>query len=160
MSMKHLIKTRTYRERQQPAARQHLGILEKKKDYVLRAKDFHRKEDALQKLGEKALFKNPDEYYYKMARTKIQDGVHQKAAAEQPSADQLRAFKKEDADYLTMKSQAEAKARAARTHSHPVCSHWVPRASCPLRPALTTEFGRPQMLWRRKSSACGPRCTA
>lgn len=107
--MKNLLKTRTYRERSQPAARQHLGLLEKHKDYVLRARDFHRKEDALQKLREKAAFRNPDEYYMKMANTKTEDGVHRKREAAQPTQDEMRAFKKEDAGYLNLKQSAEAK---------------------------------------------------
>ena len=49
-SLKNLVKTRTYRERSQPKARAKLGMLEKHKDYKLRAVDFHRKEDALQKM--------------------------------------------------------------------------------------------------------------
>ena len=109
MSMKNLLKTRTYRERAQPAARQHLGLLEKHKDYVQRARDFHKKEDAIKKLKEKASFRNPDEYYFKMAHTSTEDGVHKKAAAEQPTNDEMRKFKKEDASYLMVKQTAEAK---------------------------------------------------
>ena len=69
-SLKNLVKTRTYRERSQPKARAKLGTLEKHKDYKLRAVDFHRKEDALQKMKEKAALKNPDEFYFNMVRTK------------------------------------------------------------------------------------------
>ena len=69
-SLKNLVKTRTYRERSQPKARAKLGMLEKHKDYKLRAVDFHRKEDALQKMKEKAALKNPDEFYFNMVRTK------------------------------------------------------------------------------------------
>ena len=68
--MKNLVKTRTYRERSQPIARKKLGLLEKKKDYKLRAVDFHRKTDAIKTLKEKASFRNPEEFYYKMANTK------------------------------------------------------------------------------------------
>ena len=69
-SLKNLVKTRTYRERSQPKARAKLGMLEKHKDYKLRAVDFHRKEDALKKMKEKAALKNPDEFYFNMVRTK------------------------------------------------------------------------------------------
>lgn len=71
-SLKNIVKTRTYRERSQPAARKQLGLLEKKKDYKLRANDFHKKQDALKVLKEKAAFKNPDEFYYKMTHTRMQ----------------------------------------------------------------------------------------
>ena len=107
--LRHVLKTRTYRERSQPAARQHLGLLEKKKDYKLRAKDFHRKEDAIKKLKQKAALKNPDEFYFKMTHTKMEGGVHRKQAAGQPSVDDLRQFKREDAGYLMVKQTAEAK---------------------------------------------------
>ena len=69
-SLKNLVKTRTYRERSQPKARAKLGILEKKKDYKLRAVDFHRKEDQLKAMKEKASLKNPDEFYFNMVRSK------------------------------------------------------------------------------------------
>ena len=36
----------------------------------LRAVDFHRKEDQLKKMKEKAALKNPDEFYFNMVRTK------------------------------------------------------------------------------------------
>ena len=108
-NLRNLLKTRTYRERSQPASRQHLGLLEKKKDYVLRARDFHRKEDAIKKLKEKAAFRNPDEYYFKMAHTKVEGGVHRKEREEQPIHDELRKFKREDAGYLMVKQTAEAK---------------------------------------------------
>jgi U3 small nucleolar RNA-associated protein 11 len=71
-SLKNIVKTRTYRERSAPAARKKLGLLEKHKDYKLRAQDFHKKQDALNVLKEKAAFRNPDEFYYKMVNTKTE----------------------------------------------------------------------------------------
>ena len=71
-SLKNLVKTRTYRERAQPKARAKLGMLEKHKDYVKRARDFHQKEDAINKMKEKASFKNQDEFYFKMINSKLQ----------------------------------------------------------------------------------------
>jgi len=49
-----------------------LGILERHKDYKVRAKDNNRKKDTLKALQEKAALKNPDEYYFKMANSKTQ----------------------------------------------------------------------------------------
>lgn len=107
--LRHVLKTRKYRERSQPSARAHLGLLEKKKDYKLRAKDFHKKEDAIKKLKQKAALKNPDEFYFKMVNTSTEGGVHRKQAAEQPTADDMRQFKHQDAGYLMVKHTAEAK---------------------------------------------------
>lgn len=53
-AMKNYIPKRTYRERGQLGRRAHLGILEKKKDYLVRSKDFHQKEQVIKNLSQKA----------------------------------------------------------------------------------------------------------
>jgi len=108
-SLKNLVKTRTYRERSQPKARAKLGMLEKHKDYKLRAVDFHRKEDQLKKMKEKAALKNPDEFYFNMVRTKQVNGVHQKQAKALVTEGEMGRFTKEDIGYLAMKQVSEGK---------------------------------------------------
>ena len=72
-SLRNAVQRRNHKERGQLASRERLGLLEKKKDYVLRAKDFHSKEKRLKALREKAAQRNPDEFYFKMinANTKV-----------------------------------------------------------------------------------------
>ena len=65
-SWRNAVKSKVHRERSQPIARQSLGILEKKKDYKIRADYQHRKTSMLQNLKLKAALKNPDEFNTRM----------------------------------------------------------------------------------------------
>lgn len=69
-SWKNIIQTRAHRERAQPSARKKLGLLEKHKDYVQRARNYQAKKKRLKNLQDKAAMRNPDEFYFKMAKTK------------------------------------------------------------------------------------------
>eukprot|EP00929_Paragymnodinium_shiwhaense_P108590 TRINITY_DN74904_c0_g1_i1.p1 TRINITY_DN74904_c0_g1~~TRINITY_DN74904_c0_g1_i1.p1 ORF type:complete len:272 (-),score=70.37 TRINITY_DN74904_c0_g1_i1:117-932(-) len=73
-NLKHVAHRRVHLERQQPLKRRKLGTLEKKKDYVKRAKDYHRKQDALKALHRKAYFRNEDEFAFGMLGQKVVDG--------------------------------------------------------------------------------------
>uniref|UniRef100_A0A2P2M400 U3 small nucleolar RNA-associated protein 11 n=1 Tax=Rhizophora mucronata TaxID=61149 RepID=A0A2P2M400_RHIMU len=75
-SFRNAIPRRAHKERAQPHSRKKFGLLEKHKDYVIRAKAFHKKEETLQRLREKAALRNPDEFYFKMIKTRTVDGVH------------------------------------------------------------------------------------
>lgn len=65
-SMRNAIQRRPHRERAQPHERRHLGILEKHKDYSLRAKDYNKKKAHLKALRLKASERNEDEFYFGM----------------------------------------------------------------------------------------------
>lgn len=108
-SLRNVIKRRIHLERGQPSERRKLGLLEKKKDYKERAKDFHRKQDTIRRLREKAALKNPDEFYYKMTSSQTKDGKHIISRGTKRSADELRTIKSQDVGYLTTKQQHEAK---------------------------------------------------
>lgn len=67
---KNVFQTRAHRERAQPANRSRLGLLEKKQDYLQRARDHHSKRQRIKQLKIRAAYKNPDEFYFKMQSTK------------------------------------------------------------------------------------------
>ncbi|XP_017327973.1 probable U3 small nucleolar RNA-associated protein 11 [Ictalurus punctatus] len=103
-------KQRDHKERSQPGSRKHLGLLEKKKDYKLRADDYHRKQKTLNALRKKALDKNPDEFYYKMINTQLKDGEHViKQKEEQLTEEQKKIMRTQDIGYVEMKRVAESK---------------------------------------------------
>ena len=88
-NIKKYIPKRKYRERSQNERRQRLGFLEKKQDYKIRAEDYHRKEEKYKKLKEAARTKNPDEFYHKMLKAKIEDGEHVQYAEEKTIQDKI-----------------------------------------------------------------------
>ncbi|KAK8043623.1 hypothetical protein PG993_006053 [Apiospora rasikravindrae] len=65
-SMRNAVQRRNHKERSQPADRKKYGLLEKHKDYSLRAKDFNKKKAQLKSLKRKAEDKNDDEFYHGM----------------------------------------------------------------------------------------------
>ena len=110
-SLRNAIKRTTHKERSQPAERTKLGLLEKHKDYVLRARDFHKKEDAIKVLKRKAAERNPDEFYFAMEKKKTRDGVHEERTTEQNkyTEDELKLMKTQDLRYVSLKAQTELK---------------------------------------------------
>ncbi|EFJ37989.1 hypothetical protein SELMODRAFT_73763 [Selaginella moellendorffii] len=109
-SLRNAVRRREHKERSQPSERARFGLLEKHKDYVLRAKDFHRKEKTIQTLQEKALTKNPDEFYHRMISTKTVNGVHRpKSLAKQYTQEELLLMKTQDVKYILCKAQSEQK---------------------------------------------------
>ncbi|KAK3883168.1 hypothetical protein Pcinc_012500 [Petrolisthes cinctipes] len=107
-SLRNAMKSRqrVHRERHQPLTRQHLGPLEKKKDYRIRAKDQNDKKAALSILRKKALNKNPDEFHYHMINSKIKNGIHfEKVEDEELSVGDVA----KDLTYVTHRRSMEKK---------------------------------------------------
>ncbi|KAJ1553017.1 U3 small nucleolar RNA-associated protein 11, partial [Nowakowskiella sp. JEL0078] len=102
-------KQRTYRERSQPKAREKLGILEKKKDYVQRAKNFHFKEKRILALKEKARYRNPDEFYHAMINAKTDNGIHILERNSKFEPELLKLLKTQDSNYIRYQRSVNAK---------------------------------------------------
>ncbi|KAG1948107.1 probable U3 small nucleolar RNA-associated protein 11 [Pimephales promelas] len=103
-------KQRDHKERSQLGFRKHLGLLEKKKDYKLRANDYHRKQKTILALRKKAMDKNPDEFNFKMIHNQLQDGVHVIKPEETVMTDeQKKMMRTQDIRYVEMKRVSEMK---------------------------------------------------
>ncbi|KAF7717187.1 Uncharacterized protein PECH_004040 [Penicillium ucsense] len=108
-SMRNAVQRRQHRERGQLEGREKWGILEKHKDYSLRAKDYNEKKAKLKRLQEKAKDRNPEEFYFGMVGKKnAQQGKHGRgvgvsrdsAAARGLSHDAIKLLKTQDQNYL------------------------------------------------------------
>lgn len=98
----HNIQKKQHRERSQTQDRAKYGLLEKKKDYRLRAADYHKKQAALKALKHKASSYNPDEYYHAMTSKKTDDrGVLvADRGNEAMSVQQVKLLKTQDVNYI------------------------------------------------------------
>ena len=76
-SLRNAVKRRTHKERAQLSHRKSLGLLEKKKDYKIRADNYNRNKKRLKSLQIKAAFKNPEEFNRDMIKYSLNsDGQH------------------------------------------------------------------------------------
>ncbi|KAG0172500.1 UTP11-like, U3 small nucleolar ribonucleoprotein [Apophysomyces sp. BC1034] len=108
-TLRNAVQRRNHKERGQLASRERFGLLEKKKDYLLRAKDFHSKEKRLKALREKALFRNPDEFYFKMINTQTKNGVHIQQRNEALPPEMVRLMKSQDKNYIKLQRDLSKK---------------------------------------------------
>jgi U3 small nucleolar RNA-associated protein 11 len=101
-SMRNAAPRRPHRERAQPASRQKWGLLEKHKDYSLRAADYNLKKRKLSHLREKARERNPDEFAFGMvkARRDKKTGTRDGEQAAALSVDAVKLLKTQDRGYL------------------------------------------------------------
>ncbi|KAA8651626.1 hypothetical protein EYZ11_004899 [Aspergillus tanneri] len=103
-SMRNAVQRRNHRERGQLQGREKWGILEKHKDYSLRAKDYNVKKAKLKRLEEKVRDRNPDEFAFGMMSSQSQrqgkHGAGNRASAAGLSHDAIKLLKTQDAGYL------------------------------------------------------------
>ncbi|KAF8666330.1 U3 small nucleolar RNA-associated protein 11 [Rhizoctonia solani] len=102
MPLRNSLHRRTHKERSQLAHRSKLGILEKHKDYVLRARDYRSKRDRLRTLKLKAETKNKDEFYFGMNGKKTEKGVEYRDRGGEGALpeDMVKVLKSQDEGYL------------------------------------------------------------
>lgn len=74
MALRNVVHRRNHKERSQPGSRKRLGLLEKHKDYVERAKDHHSKQDRIKRLQQKAALRNADEFNFGMIKSAPNSG--------------------------------------------------------------------------------------
>ena len=135
-SFKNAIRRREHFERHQPAARANLGLLEKHKDYVQRARNYHDKEKRITELRKKASNRNPDEFYHGMMSSKTKKGIDSASRGrgkggntgggsdsfERPTtltADMLALLKTQDIGYIrTIKAAEVSKLEKAKSALH------------------------------------------
>lgn len=105
------VNQKTHRERHQPQERASLGLLEKKKDYVKRARDFNQKKFIIKKLKNIALNRNPDEFYFHMVNSRLKDGQHveNKKVVDEHTVEQAKLMQHRNYNYVSMKRTIESK---------------------------------------------------
>jgi len=106
---KKYLNVRDHKERTQPHGRKSRGFLEKHKDYVRRAKDYHEKEEKLRKLRTSASLRNTDEFAFKMYSVKTDpDGIHVRKA-DDPTPGERKASNRANRTYLQMAIAVDTK---------------------------------------------------
>ena len=87
-----------------------MGLLEKKKDYKQRANDYHRKQDRIRAMQQKAAMKNPDEFYFGMNSSKVKDGKHRSNEDyRELDPEMVRVMKDQDLSFVRMQQLKDAK---------------------------------------------------
>lgn len=107
--MRNAVKRITHKERAQPAQRKKLGLLEKHKDYIVRAKQHHKKRDYMKALKSKAADKNADEFYFKMHNTEVKGGIHKDIDNGSLDHETVRLLKTQDLGYLVHKAAKDTR---------------------------------------------------
>jgi U3 small nucleolar RNA-associated protein 11 len=114
-SLRNAVKRITHKERAQPQARKHLGLLEKHGDYKKRAVHHHAQKSKILGLRRKATMRNPDEFYMGMNRAQVHaKRGHQLTAVAKAQqledtvgAEAVRVMKSQDLAYVRLQKQRD-----------------------------------------------------
>lgn len=107
--MRNAVKRITHKERAQPHSRKKLGLLEKHKDYVERAKHHHKKQDYMKSLKNKAAERNPDEFYFNMHNSEVKGGIHKDIDNGSLDTETVKLLKTQDLGYLVHKAAVDSR---------------------------------------------------
>ncbi|KAF1966653.1 U3 snoRNP-associated protein Utp11 [Bimuria novae-zelandiae CBS 107.79] len=112
-SMRNSVQRRNHKERAQPEERKKWGLLEKRKDYKLRASDHKAKQARLKILKEKASERNPDEFSFGMMSSSVDKAGRKVADRGNKSlgVDVVKLLKTQDAGYIRTMLQMVRKER-------------------------------------------------
>ncbi|CAA9966951.1 U3 small nucleolar RNA-associated protein [Pyrenophora teres f. maculata] len=112
-SMRNAVQRRNHKERAQPIEREKWGLLEKRKDYKLRAADHRQKKAKLKILSEKARDRNPDEFSFKMMSSQVdkQGRKVMDRGNKALSMEVVKLLKTQDAGYIRTMLQMARKER-------------------------------------------------
>jgi len=110
-SLRNAVSRRPHKERAQPSQRAKWGLLEKHKDYSLRARDFHQKKAKLNILQQKTRERHPDEFSFGMLSQAGGQGKHgqRKSSENALSHEAVSLLKTQDAGYLRNAAQRTRK---------------------------------------------------
>jgi len=111
-SLRNAIPRRPHKERSQEHGRRRHGLLEKHKDYSLRAKDHNEKKARLKILRQKAADRNPDEFHFAMLSSKTKNGIKIADRGNKAlNSDAVKLLKTQDAGYVRTMLQRSRKER-------------------------------------------------
>lgn len=110
-SLRNAVSRRPHKERAQPSQRAKWGLLEKHKDYSLRARDFNQKKAKLNILQQKTRERHPDEFSFGMLSQAGGQGKHgqRKSSENALSHEAVSLLKTQDAGYLRNAAQRTRK---------------------------------------------------
>ncbi|QIW97028.1 hypothetical protein AMS68_002546 [Peltaster fructicola] len=139
-SMRNAVQRRNHKERSQPHERAKWGLLEKHRDYSLRAKDHNAKKRKIKALQEKASERNDDEFYFGMMSSKTRGGIKvsdrqqdnsggQQGSGKSLSHDVVKLMKTQDCAYLRTVLQSTRRAADKLEEGLTTLEHGVPTST-------------------------------
>lgn len=109
-TLRNAVKRITHKERAQPSDRKKFGLLEKHKDYIVRARDFQNKQKYITNLRKKAAERNPDEFYHHMHNSKVINGKHVEFNKNKElDQETIELLKSQDMGYIVYKKSIDDK---------------------------------------------------